>query len=111
MKALCWHENHADMLSSHLVDIFAVATQDPPPPPNAIFSGQDTRLLRYQEVLAKLSAADSSKRKDSSSQLLPNGSDGWVSGDENDDANAIKPKTDDIGPLIGGFADSKSTTK
>jgi len=83
--------------------------QNMPPTPSTVFPAQDARLLRYQDVLAKMSAkGDSSTTNQLSAESTPNISDGWIS--EEDDAvedkgsRAVKSK--DVGPLVGGFADA-----
>lgn len=75
------------------------------------FGGQDTRLLRYQDVLAKISThAQSENPHQSSVGNNANMSDGWVS--EEEDLEDGKPyghvKSEDVGPLLGGFADAES---
>jgi len=97
--------------SNHLVDIFAMIPQNTPRVPDAVFGGQDTRLLRYQDVLAKISThAQSEDQHQLSAGGNANVSDGWVSEDE--DVEDVKfyghVKSEDVGPLLGGFADAES---
>lgn len=83
--------------------------QSVPPAPNAGFSAQDARLLRYQDVLAKMSTNDQSKALPPAAENIPNISDGWISEED----GAGEPKSDeamksDVGPLLGGFADAET---
>jgi hypothetical protein len=84
--------------------------QNVPPTPSADFPAQDARLLRYQDVLTKISArGQSAKTSHPSPDSTPNISDGWIS--EEDDAGDIEGrspvKSADVGPLLGGFADAE----
>ncbi|TVY65717.1 hypothetical protein LSUE1_G009119 [Lachnellula suecica] len=99
--------------SNHLVDIFAMVPQTGVPAPSTVFPAQDAKLLRYQDVLAKMSTHDpSSKTKHASADNTPVVSDGWLS--EEDDMEEMKRhtpvKSEGIGPLLGGFADAESAT-
>lgn len=78
------------------------------PTPNAGFPGQDARLLRYQDVLTKISANGESKDKfHLSVDNTPYTSDGWIS--EEDEADSEPPaKPANVGPLLGGFADAEA---
>jgi hypothetical protein len=79
----------------------------PEPATTTVFPAQDARLLRYQDVLAKISA-QSGKPNQSPDENTPTASDGWVS-DEDDveEMKTYKPvKSDGVGPLLGGFADA-----
>lgn len=84
--------------------------QNVPPPPNTVFPAQDARLLRYQDVLAKMSINDQSKALPPTAENTPNISDGWIS--EEDVAGEPKTeepiKSDNVGPLLGGFADAET---
>ena len=84
--------------------------QSVPPAPNTVFPAQDARLLRYKDVLAKMSANDQSKVLPLAAENIPNISDGWVS--EEDGAGEPKSdepvKSDNVGPLLGGFADAET---
>lgn len=80
---------------------------------STIFSN-DARLLRYQDVLTKISVPD---QPSSTSQPLqesfPNMSDGWMV--EEDDTRETKSspgiKSTNVGPLLGGFEDVESAMK
>jgi hypothetical protein len=81
------------------------------PTPYPVFPAQDAKILRYQDVLAKMSTQDqSSKTKRASSDNTPIVFDGWIS--EDDDVEEMKRhtpvKSEGIGPLLGGFADAES---
>ena len=81
----------------------------PPPATTTIFPAQDARLLRYQDVLAKMSSHDQSgKPNQFPDENTHNASDGWIS-DEDDveEMKSYRPvKSDGVGPLLGGFADA-----
>lgn len=88
-----------------------MVTQNVPRGSTATFSGQDARLLRYQNVLTKMATNDQShtpmrQSTESTSSMC----DGWIS--EDDDVEEIKSygpvKSTDVGPLLGGFADAES---
>lgn len=76
--------------------------------PNAAFPGQDARILRYQDVLTKISAnGESNDKSHLSVDNAPYISDGWIS--EEDEADSEPPaKPTDVGPLLGGFADAET---
>jgi hypothetical protein len=99
---------YANFYHSHLVDIFAMVPQKAQPTPNSTFPGQDARLLRYQDVLTKISAIRQSNGKTRLSvDNMAYTSDGWIS--EEDDAEDERPtKPADVGPLLGGFADAEN---
>jgi len=100
---------------SHLVDIFAMVPQNlPPPASTVIFPAHDTRLLRYQDVLSKISVSPpSSKSNQYAAESAPNVSDGWISDeDEVEEMKSYTPvKSEGLGPLLGGFADAESATE
>lgn len=76
-----------------------------------MFTGQDARLLRYQEVLAKMPTHDeSSNTKQTPVEGTHPISDGWVSDDEDlEEMKKYKPvKSENVGSLLGGFADAES---
>jgi hypothetical protein len=86
--------------------------QNAPPASNGVFPAQDARLLRYQDVLAKMTMQRQPTTNLSSAESTPNLSDGWIS-EEEDEAKeskgqlAIKSKA--VGqPLLGGFADAET---
>ncbi|KAF4625314.1 hypothetical protein G7Y89_g12853 [Cudoniella acicularis] len=100
--------------SNHLVDIFAMVPQTGPPAASSLFPAQDAKILRYQDVLAKIST--STHPQDQTTQTQPasaerpsNVSDGWISDDEEaEEMKRYTPvKSDGIGPLLGGFADAE----
>ncbi|KAL3421807.1 hypothetical protein PVAG01_05963 [Phlyctema vagabunda] len=95
--------------SDHLVDIFAMVPQNAPRASGTTFTGQDTRLLRYQDILAKMpthAPVEASPHFSGGS----NPSDGWLSEDEElDEAKSYGPvKSEDVGRLLGGFEDAES---
>jgi len=100
--------------SNHLVDIFAMVPQSSQRSPATTFSGQDARLLQYQDVLAKLSTDDISDMSvlRSAGDMSQSASD-WPSDDEEEENSKkfqpVKPM--DIGPLLGGFADVENSIK
>lgn len=98
--------------SNHLVDIFAMVPQTlPPPASTTVFPAHDARFLRYQDVLAKVSALDlSSQPNQYPTDSTPNFSDGWISDEEEIEESKIHTpiKSEGIGPLLGGFADAES---
>ncbi|KAH6714255.1 late endosomal/lysosomal adaptor and MAPK and MTOR activator-domain-containing protein [Leptodontidium sp. MPI-SDFR-AT-0119] len=108
------------LTSNHLVDIFAMVPQNAIPPaasPTAtstLFPAQDARLVRYQDVLAKISASDpSSKTNQYPTDHTPIASDGWASDDEDvEEMKGHTPvKSEGIGALLGGFADADSAMR
>lgn len=100
------------LVTSHLVDIFAMVPQNlPPPASTAVFPAQDARFLRYQDVLARVSAPDaSSKANQYHAESIPNPEDGWASDEEDMEESKIHSpvKSDGIGSLLGGFADAET---
>jgi hypothetical protein len=84
--------------------------QSAPLAPNTVFPAQDARLLRYQDVLAKMSTNDQSRAFPFSTGSTPNISDGWISEEEGaEEPKGFKPvKSDNVGPLLGGFADAET---
>ncbi|KAB8293750.1 hypothetical protein EYC80_009235 [Monilinia laxa] len=97
--------------SNHLVDIFAMIPQNVPRAPVTMFTGQDARLLRYQDVLAKMPTQDESNNtKQPPVEGTHPISDGWMSDDEDvEETKKYRPvKSEDVGPLLGGFADAES---
>ncbi|PBP18058.1 hypothetical protein BUE80_DR011064 [Diplocarpon rosae] len=104
------------MTSNHLVDVFALVPQNAYPATASTsattgFPAQDARLVRYQEVLAKISASDApSKPNQFPTDPTLIASNGWMSeDDEVDEVKGHTPvKSEGIGPLLGGFADADS---
>ncbi|KAE8445061.1 hypothetical protein EG329_013775 [Mollisiaceae sp. DMI_Dod_QoI] len=100
--------------SNHLVDIFAMVPQNniPPSATTNNFPVQDARLLRYQDVLAKISSPDSATQPNQyMAENTPAASEGWIS--DEDDLEEMQShrsiKSDGIGPLLGGFADAETS--
>lgn len=96
---------------SHLVDIFAMVPQTVTPVPTTVFPAQDARLLRYQDVLAKMSSKRLSARTNqASTEHIPNLPDGWTSEEDDvEESKEIRPgKSEHVGPLLGGFADAET---
>jgi len=97
--------------SNHLVDIFAMVPQTVPSVPTTVFPAQDARLLRYQDVLAKMSTKGlSSKTTHASTESIPNTSDGWISDEDElgEGLGRTSVKSENVGPLLGGFADAET---
>ena len=93
------------------MDIFALVSQNSTPAPSSALPAHDARFLRYQTVLAKMSAHNqSSIAKQHPNENTPSASEGWMSGDdEGEEMKSCKPvKSDGIGPILGGFADADS---
>lgn len=85
----------------------------PPAASTTVFPAHDARLLRYQDVLAKMSASHpSSKSNQYPTESTPYVSDGWIS--DEDDVEEMKSttpiKSEGVGKLLGGFADAESAT-
>lgn len=96
-------------LCSHLVDIFAMVSQNPPMANHSILPVHDARFLRYQGVLAKMNAHDPSNlAKIQTNDNTPSASEGWISGEDDvEEMKGSRPvKSHGIGPLLGGFADA-----
>lgn len=75
----------------------------------SVLPAHDARFLRYQGVLAKMTAYDQSSRtKQHANENASSASEGWMSGeDEIEEMKHCRPvKSDGIGPLLGGFTDS-----
>jgi len=71
----------------------------------------DARFLRYQGVLAKMTAYDQSNQtRHQTNDNTPSASEGWMSGEDDiEEMKSCRPiKSDGIGPLLGGFADADS---
>lgn len=92
-----------------MVDIFALVPQNSPRGQSTAYTAQDARLLRFQDVLAKMSTEQDSTEEISTETVSPGG-DGWiVYGEETDANNDFKVvKSKEIGPLLGGFTDLES---
>lgn len=96
--------------SSHLVDIFALVSQNNAPTPLSILPAHDARFLRYQGVLAKMTTHGQSSPTRQTQEDASGASEGWMSGeDDTEEMKSCKPvKSDGIGRLLGGFADADS---
>lgn len=73
------------------------------------FPLQDARLLRYQDVFAKVSIPGAASNSNQSmAENTPVPSEGWISDEEDlEDMQSHKPvKSDGVGPLLGGFAET-----
>lgn len=79
-----------------------------PPGSSTIFPGQDARMMRYQDVLAKMSAKRPSPTNQLSGENNQNMSDGWNSEEDNAEEGMGRRivKSEGVGPLLGGFADA-----
>lgn len=106
------HGLTTDTFCSHLVDIFALVSRNSTPAPSSTLPAHDARFLRYQTVLAKMSAHDqSSKAKHQQpNENTLSASEGWISGDDEvEETKSCKPvKSEGIGSILGGFADADS---
>jgi len=97
------------LTSSHLVDIFAMVPQTSQRGSTTTYTAHDARLLRFQDVLAKMSTEPNSMEEPPTDAVSPE-CDGWiVNGDETGADNEFKVvKSEEIGPLLGGFTDLAS---
>ncbi|KAI1101763.1 late endosomal/lysosomal adaptor and MAPK and MTOR activator-domain-containing protein [Jackrogersella minutella] len=89
--------------SNNLVDVFEITPQESQRTQPALFSGQEARLARYQNILSKLSTEGISTSADGSP-----GAAEWLLGE--DDTVELQGKAPSIkdetgGPLVGTFAD------
>lgn len=92
---------------SNLVDVFEITSQESQRTQPALFSGQDARLARYQNILSKLSREGETPPTDSAS-----GTADWLLGD--DDIVEIQGRPPSIkdevgGLLVGTFGDINAT--
>ncbi|KAI1760035.1 late endosomal/lysosomal adaptor and MAPK and MTOR activator-domain-containing protein [Hypoxylon sp. FL1150] len=90
--------------SNNLVDVFEIAPQESQRTQPTIFSGQDVRLARYQNILSKLSPDG-----DVASADVGPGAVEWLLSEE--DSLELQSKAPSIkdeagGPLVGTFADA-----
>ncbi|KAI0395484.1 late endosomal/lysosomal adaptor and MAPK and MTOR activator-domain-containing protein [Xylariaceae sp. FL0594] len=88
--------------SNNLVDVFEITPQEPQMTHAAVFSGNDARLTRYQNILSKLSSNDGSAEGN-------HGAVEWLLSDEDNaelPEHNITIKEGSAGPLIGTFADA-----
>ncbi|RYP71188.1 hypothetical protein DL771_004988 [Monosporascus sp. 5C6A] len=85
---------------SNLVDIFEIAPQESQRTHPSIFSSQDARLARYQNILSKLSSPEDGL----DSEVVE-----WIPGeDEISDWHGKNPSVKEVSgePLVGTFADA-----
>jgi hypothetical protein len=73
-----------------------------------MFSGQDARLVQYQDVLAKLSNATTSREGVFTHDKGLTSTD-WMS-DNEDEEEVRNPVVKSSGKLVGGFADFEART-
>ncbi len=81
------------------------------PQSSTLFPAQDARLLRYKDVLSKMSTNElSTQTTRFPTENTPNTYEGWVWEDDDvEEMKGYKPiKSEGIGPLLGGFADADS---
>ncbi|KAJ3567236.1 hypothetical protein NPX13_g6843 [Xylaria arbuscula] len=89
--------------SNHLVDVFQITPQEIRTHPG-LFSEQDARHTRYQDILSKLHSDEGAITTEGNQD-----SDGWLLNEED---NADQPeqkitiKEGAVGPLVGTFADA-----
>lgn len=91
--------------NNHLVEIY------PLDEPKAFDAGREMRMRRYQDILAKILNPALSDSANPLSSL--NASDGWASEEDvEDDAQVYgQIKVEDVGPILGGFADAETAMK
>lgn len=78
--------------------------------PSTNFSGQDARLLQYQDVLSKI-ATDQSPNALEPVTNVHHFAD-WSSDDEDGGETKFRVvESREIGPLLGGFADVENSIK
>ncbi|KAI0888243.1 late endosomal/lysosomal adaptor and MAPK and MTOR activator-domain-containing protein [Annulohypoxylon maeteangense] len=89
--------------SNNLVDVFEIAPQESQRTQPALFSGQDARMARYQNILAKLST----ERETTSADGGPGTVEWLLSEDDTVELQGHLPGIKDEvgGPLVGTFAD------
>jgi hypothetical protein len=85
------------------VDIFAMVPQNLQRAPTPTFSGQDARLLQYQDVLAGASS-DIEQPELVQDAIAVDGAPDWLSDDDEEDAlKGFKVVRGSNGPFLGGF--------
>ncbi|KAI2609657.1 late endosomal/lysosomal adaptor and MAPK and MTOR activator-domain-containing protein [Hypoxylon fragiforme] len=89
--------------SNNLVDVFEITPQESQRTQPAMFSGQDARLARYQNILSTLPSEGDFNSADSG----PGAVDWLLSEDDMVDLHGKAPSIKDEagGPLVGTFAD------
>lgn len=88
--------------SNNLVDIFEITPQETQDAHPTVLSGQDSRLMRYQTILSRLSADD---------DISPAALQGHVDWSSDDDTLELQGKPPSVKegkgePLVGTFADA-----
>lgn len=87
-----------------------MVSQTSPRTPPPVFTGQDARLLQYQDVLAKLPSSKAHSYDDDSGQATVGGND-WLSDDDEDDddepVRVVKPS----GPILSSFTNIRAAAK
>lgn len=85
--------------SNNLVDVFEITPQEPQRAQPAVFSGQDARLARYQNILSKISPEDGAE---------PDVVEWLPSDDETSDAHGKSHHIKEFSgeSLVGTFADA-----
>lgn len=86
--------------SSNLVDVFEIAPQESQRTQPNIFSGQDARLVRYQNIISKLSSEEGAESD--VVEWLPSEED--ISEEAHGRSSGIKELSGE--PLVGTFADA-----
>ncbi|KAI0973426.1 late endosomal/lysosomal adaptor and MAPK and MTOR activator-domain-containing protein [Xylaria arbuscula] len=93
--------------SDNLVDVFEITPQESQRTHPALFSEQDTRLTRYQNILSRLSSDEGTAAADGNQ-----GSVEWLLNEEDNTdlpEQHITIKEGTSGPLVGTFADAVAT--
>ncbi|KAI2468627.1 late endosomal/lysosomal adaptor and MAPK and MTOR activator-domain-containing protein [Annulohypoxylon bovei var. microspora] len=89
--------------SNNLVDVFEITPQESQRTQPALFSGQEARMARYQNILSKLSTEGDATSADGG----PGAVEWLLSEDDTVELKANPPSIKDEagGPLVGTFAD------
>jgi len=96
------------LTSSHLVDIFAMVPQTSTRGPSDFAATHNSRLLRFQDVLAKMTT-ESNEMENATHGAVSPGGHGWIinGGELSDTGRDFRVvKSEDASPLVGGFAGS-----
>ncbi|TGJ86386.1 hypothetical protein E0Z10_g2381 [Xylaria hypoxylon] len=94
----------ANELLSNLVDVFEITPQESQRTHPAMFSEQDARLTRYQNILSKLSSDDVTSSADGNQASVE-----WLLNEEDNTGlpeQNITIKEGASGPFVGTFADA-----
>ncbi|KAI1204087.1 late endosomal/lysosomal adaptor and MAPK and MTOR activator-domain-containing protein [Annulohypoxylon truncatum] len=89
--------------SNNLVDVFEIAPQESQRTQPALFSGQEARMARYQNILAKLSTETEATSADGGPGTVE-----WLLSEDDTvelQGNLPSIKDEAGGPLVGTFAD------